>query len=516
MNNHPNVANIFVPVFKIALDYSVNSATDYNINASFKLILNDDRAKIDSPNEMNTELRTNSPPRNIRIINISPQKPNFGVQDDIFEDNPLTVQAEVKFNLKHDNCPALGCPMLDPRSTGLTQNAVLDINFQSGCAIENQCQCDLKLNQKHVMPTLPPYIVGSSETLTLKLNISNDGHEPAFKATIIITSKDVKLPMITGRKDCKDVNSTIGKTYRCQLRPFPKLSKRTETFSFELDNHVHFELDFKGFNISVGLERSCKGKMTVEELEKGVFQELLFQSDLKTETFIRSKGQNSAWHTVNKGEDILYNEEDITLQHVYEIINQGPSPSTENTTFDFYIPQDSLLTNIKIDGGASCKDKGVTGMFKTNAPESRYSNPICCSNRKCKSYQCQIPNNWLKNDKKIFTIEMKFQSSEALKQEHKFDNFAIFSHLRIKGDEAMIHSISEMTTVRIGAAQVVVQYLPIVISTILALIFLLGLLYFLHKNGCLNKLRFYNNQLEQEKEVVEKRKSMAIGKPVEF
>ena len=380
----------------------------------------------------------------------------------------------------------------------------MKVNLQSGCEDQNRCKCDLKLKS---VTASKPYVVGTSDTISLEIIIANEGPEPSFDGSITLVS-DVQLPMIVDRK-CENVNSN-GKTFRCELSPFPKKSKRKETFNFKLENRhtTLFNLDKRSFKFNVGLMKKCKGQVQIVDWKTSIEQKIDFNSKLTTETLVKTReNKTQDWRSVGKGEPIDFNEKDVMLQHVYEITNQGPSPTTEETTLVFYVPKSDLIKDQRLsESSINCRE-GITNKFRTNAATS--GSFIDCSNSQCMTFTCRVPENWAKDTKHNFTISMVFQNSEALKKDA--NSFAIFSHLSINDQmDEMVHSISQMTSVRFGAAQTVVRYLPIVLSVIFGIVIVVITFSLLHRFGCLKKLRIYNNQLEQAKEE-EKRKSMAPG-----
>ena len=145
-----------------------------------------------SPLKLRIDADTNFPNKWIsknQRINFEAISAGFGVsKDDSDEPKPLKIDLKVSFEL--DTCSSskslLGCPMIAPR---LQEEQVLhkSIDFRTGCAIKDGCQCNLQ-SSKLKAEINAEIVVGKQSQLTLKFNIINSGSEPAYGTVLKFTT----------------------------------------------------------------------------------------------------------------------------------------------------------------------------------------------------------------------------------------------------------------------------------------------------------------------------------------
>ena len=127
----------------------------------------------------------------------------------------------------------------------------------------------------------------------------------------------------------------------------------------------------------------------------------------------------------------------VPFQHVYKIINEGPSHTNKPTKIEIYFPVDMItLTNEKDlnIGGNVCKESGYSESFETGSPSEDYTNAKSCDTVRCVTYECNIDAGWEINTPKEIEMDFVFDGKKASEDTDNF-NYAIFSNIRINGEK---------------------------------------------------------------------------------
>ena len=117
------------------------------------------------------------------------------------EETPLRLSATVAERKKRETdpfCPT--CGVLDPRTA---HAAVMEVPFQIGCGTDGTCTADLAPTVALSDDFQSPYVIGSSEFVTLVFTVANLAGDPAFKPVL-------KIPVpagITVKKGAKECTS---------------------------------------------------------------------------------------------------------------------------------------------------------------------------------------------------------------------------------------------------------------------------------------------------------------------
>ena len=112
--------------------------------------------------------------------------------------------------------------------------------------------------------------------------------------------------------------------WTCPLLSFLKKKSRQVNFEFPLEN-----VDFKSqekFFVDVKLKSKCQGSENHKHLEK-IENILLYNSTFKVD-LVQRKRPNLKWENVDLDTEIDFsNKPRLSLKQIYQIENQGPSPT---------------------------------------------------------------------------------------------------------------------------------------------------------------------------------------------
>ena len=197
---------------------------------------------------------------------------------------PIKINAQVTFD--DINCQSSGskleCPMLSPNVNLDCYYCKLEtmIELNTGCEDKNACKCNLNF----ILDKQPgsKVIVAKTKNIDLAFNVTNQGTEPAFGATIVFASK-VDFRTIQGPRGlCSDLKKE-GRLFRmeCSLRKLKANNETLSTFKFKLPANFTGATDF---TIQATLKDKCNGIQN----EKNLGEELDFELEYKTDFKVSS------------------------------------------------------------------------------------------------------------------------------------------------------------------------------------------------------------------------------------
>ncbi|KAF4530203.1 hypothetical protein B566_EDAN018321 [Ephemera danica] len=206
------------------------------------------------------------------------------------------------------------CPVVDPNG----QNTITArVPYATGCKNDDVCMTELIVSSK-ITNTQLPIVIGNANSLDLKVNVKNKG-EPAFLSQLFITLPQA-VPLIRVPKICAEISTEKGQSLKCEIgNPMPANGEVTLPLQFDLKSLASgtpgFNLEIKA--TSVGQEGNEKNNM------ENVTIPLLTSADISiTGKSIRAQYPVD-WH--NKSAKA----ESITFNHIFEVVNYGPSPIDE-------------------------------------------------------------------------------------------------------------------------------------------------------------------------------------------
>ena len=129
--------------------------------------------------------------------------------------NPNILESDLSFKIRVESAEKSErsddsefcsfCGILDPRRD---YRAVMKVPFQSGCGSDNICYSDLSILVSPTPDLDPPFVIGSSEFVTLLFIVNNLRGDPAFQPKI-----EIPMPQgISLRKTTKECTFQVSKT----------------------------------------------------------------------------------------------------------------------------------------------------------------------------------------------------------------------------------------------------------------------------------------------------------------
>ncbi|KAG8233201.1 hypothetical protein J437_LFUL008964 [Ladona fulva] len=218
------------------------------------------------------------------------------------------------------------CPILDP---SVPSHVIHKVPYATGCK-DDICKTDIKNYVSFVDFRSSSYVIGSSDSIQLKVLLKNTG-DPAFLSYTNITFPSV-IPLIRVPKNCKEIsiasNTSDINGLQCEMgNPLGPYITKELILQFDTKN-IPTNSDQITFNINSG---STGEELEMDDNIKEVILPLRAVSDIS----ISGKSSQDHFYLVKKNE--TFSDKAVSFSHSYEIHNLGPSP-VQKVNASFSIP----------------------------------------------------------------------------------------------------------------------------------------------------------------------------------
>ena len=195
-------------------------------------------------------------------------------------------------------------------------------------------------------------------------------------------------------------------------------------------------------------------------------------------------------------------EDIVDFEHLFEISNEGDSPTNKDKSFYLDVPKvvikgDPAFTD---EHQAECQFQGTTP--KKNANAEKLSQ-ITCDTVRCNRYNCSIKQGLDKNNKNnVVGVILRMKADPKLLNTSGLltEKFNILTKFTMDGELKISKSTFEKN--KVGSLEALKEWWPIVVGVVIAA-FLCGCcIYGFVKSGLFQKLRFYDEP-NNEKDINE-------------
>ena len=224
------------------------------------------------------------------------------------------------------------CPVPD-LSKDNQQIITLQVPFADGCGPNSVCNTDLKLSFEFPDVENNVYVIGSTETLALELQLTNDGEPASLPSLNVMVPSPVSMACVP--PSCQHQNTITGGTsLTCTVQPHPFLidSQFKITLPFDVSK-ITSELSTLKFNVSAS---SSGEEVNPRDNVANVTLSLLSEADME---IVGKASQDEVLYT--KEEELADEDKGKPdyhdIQHTYQILKYLPTPA-ERVTTSFLIP----------------------------------------------------------------------------------------------------------------------------------------------------------------------------------
>ena len=186
-----------------------------------------------------------------------------------------------------------------------------------------------------------------------------------------------------------------------------------------------------------------------------------------------------------------YFEDKVVFKHMYQIINDGDSPSNEKTPFFLYIPDVVRPPKIMYDDERvvcnlnSQRTADLTPDAKTKVPLE-----ISCESDKCR-YDCNVMPGLVKDFPVEITVVMTLNPEQNAFELFKRENFEIVTKLKI--DDEVITSKSKFEKNEVGKLEAILEWWPIILGGAIAAAVCGACIYGIVKSGLFERARIFHD-----------------------
>ena len=197
--------------------------------------------------------------------------------------------------------------------------------------------------------------------------------------------------------------------------------------------------------------------------------------------------------TITESSQLLhsYFEDKVIFKHSYQIINDGDSPSNENTPFFLYIPDVVRPPKIMYDDERVVCNLDLQRTGDLN-PDAKTKAPleISCDSNKCR-YDCNVMPGLVKDFPIDITIVMTLTPEQNAFELFKRENFEIMTKLKI--DDEVITSKSKFEKNEVGKLEAILQWWPIILGVAIAAAVCGACIYGIVKSGLFERARIFHD-----------------------